>query len=362
MSTTPLAPCKFVTEEADNAMPATTNVPRLSIVVNNYNYARYLPEALDSAIRQLRHGDEIIVVDDGSTDDSPAVLQHYKGEHGITVIQQENHGQMRTVRAGIEAARCDIIVLLDSDDYFLDGYLDRLRHIYMAHPDVSYVFCNAVLGGDSTVGSNSMRGILNRMELTPGEVGTTKWATLLFHEFVGVPTSGNSLHRSLANDIITLPATVDETSIVSSRIAGLLGISKIEQKKSGFTADGVIVRSASLLQSRKYYDDRPGFLYRIHGSNKYASTNRLGRWYLRRRLKKVFKGVVSRHFGLTAVPTAVELREEILGRSFGRHWFRRIFIRGNYCRAILTSKGSLMQKVTALKAALGFDRPEYQRP
>ncbi len=333
--------------------------PRLSIVVNNYNYARYLAEALDSAIRQLQEGDEIIVVDDGSTDESLAVLSHYRNEHGITLIQQENQGQMRAVRIGIEAARGDVVVLLDSDDYFLDGYLERLRDTYIQHPDVSYVFCNAVLGGDSVEGSESMRGILDRMELTPGKVGTTKWSTLLFHEFVGVPTSGNSLHRSLANNITTLPVTVDETSVLSPHIAGLLGISKIEQQKSGFTADGVIVRIASLLQSLKYYDDRPGFMYRIHGSNKYASTNRLGRWYLRRRQKKVFKEMVSRHFGFTTVPTALELREEILGRSFGKHLIRRIFIRGNYCLAILFSKGSLAQKVNAVTAALGFHRRKY---
>jgi glycosyltransferase involved in cell wall biosynthesis len=348
--------------KTDHARPAGVNCPRLSVVVNNYNYARYLPEALDSAIRQLREGDEIVVVDDGSTDGSPAVLAHYQTKYGINLIQQQNHGQMRAVRVGIEAARGDIIVLLDSDDYFLDGYLDRLRQIYMEHPDVSYVFCDAILGGDSEAGSKSMRGILDRMELTPGEVGTTKWATLLFHEFVGVPTSGNSLHRSLANKIITLPATVDETAVLSPGIAGILGISEIEQKKSGFTADGVIVRSASLLQSRKYYDDRPGFMYRIHGSNKYASTNRLGRWYLRRRRKKVFKELVSRYFGLSSIPTALELREEILGRSFGRHWFRHFYIRANYCRAILGCKGSFVQKVNALTAALGFQRRRHRAP
>lgn len=347
-----------LTKPADHIHDAAVPL-RLSIVVNNYNYARYLPEALDSVIRQLHEGDELIVVDDGSTDESSAVLSQYQAEHGIRVIEQENHGQMRTVRVGIEAAQGDIVVLLDSDDYFLDGYLDRLRHIYIEHPEISYVFCNAQLGGDSAAGSNSMRGILDRMELTPGRVGTTKWATLLFHEFVGIPTSGNSLHRTLANSIITLPAIVDETSILSPRLAGLLGISKIEQQKSGFTADGVIVRSASLLQAIKYYDERPGFMYRIHGSNKYASTNRLGRWYLRRRRKKVFRAMVAHYFGLSTVPTAEELREEILGRSFGRRRFRRLYIRGNYCREILVSRGSLVQKLAALVAALGLHRRQY---
>jgi glycosyltransferase involved in cell wall biosynthesis len=337
-----------------NSMHDTSSGLQLTIVVNNYNYARYLPEALDSAIRQMHEGDELIVVDDGSTDQSPAILSQYQVEHGIRLIQQENQGQMRAVRVGIEAAQGDIVVLLDSDDYFLDGYLDRLRHIYNEHPEISYVFCNALLEGDSEKGRKSMRAILDRMELMPGKVGTTKWAALLFHEFVGVPTSGNSLYRSLANKILTLPAILDETSTLSPRLARLLGISKIEQQKSGFNADGVIARSASLLQSLKYYDERPGFMYRIHGSNKYASTNRLGRWYLRNLRKREFKNIVAHHFSLSTVPTAVELREEILGRSFAKHRLRRMVIRGNYCLAILVSGGSLAQKVTALSAALGL--------
>ncbi len=327
--------------------------PRLSILVNNYNYARYLPEALDSAIKQMQEGDEIIVVDDGSTDESPAILRQYQVDHGIRLIQQENHGQMRTVRVGIEAARGDIVVLLDSDDYFLDGYLDRLRHLYAEHPEISYVFCNALLIGNADASSASMRKMLGRMELTPGKVGATKWAALLFHEFVGVPTSGNSLQRSLANTIVTLPATIEDSSPLSPLLAWILGISKVEQLKSGFTADGVIVRCASILDSLKYYDDRPGFMYRMHGSNKYAATTRLGRFYLRHRRKTLFRQLVAQHFSLSTVPTASSLREEILGRSFARRRLRRIFIRGNYCLAILASRGTFAQKLVALVAALG---------
>ncbi len=329
---------------------------RLSIVVNNYNYARYLPEALDSAIRQMHVGDELIVVDDGSTDDSPAILRRYEVEHGIRLIQQNNQGQMRTVRVGIEAAQGDIVVLLDSDDYFLDGYLERLRHIYSENPEISYVFCQALLGDDSEAGTKNMRAILDRMELTTGKVGPTKWAALLFHEFVGVPTSGNSLHRSLANSIVTLPAILDETSTLLPWLADVLGISKSGHQKIGFSADGVIVRCASVLGSLKYYDERPGFRYRIHGANKYASTNRLGRLYFRNRRKIELKQIVAQHFSLSTVPTAGELREEILGRSFGRHRFRRMTIRAKYCLAILVSRGSLTQKVTALMAALGVHR------
>jgi glycosyltransferase involved in cell wall biosynthesis len=327
---------------------------RLSIVVNNYNYARFLPEALDAALRQMHQEDELIVVDDGSTDESLVLLQKYELERGIRVIRQENQGQMRAVRTGIEAAQGDIVVLLDSDDYFLDGYLGRLRRIYAEHTDVSFVFCNAELGGDATAMRLSMRKILNRLELTPGVVGSTRWAALLFHEFVGFPTSGISLYRALALKAISLPATVDETSTLPPLLARLLRISSTEQQKSGFTADGVIVRSASILQSIKYFDDHPAFYYRIHGANKYATASRLGRWYLRRKRKKLFIRMVRQHFGITDVPTAAELRQEILGRSFGKRRLRRFVVRGNYCRAIVASKGSAGEKLAALTAALGF--------
>lgn len=329
---------------------------RLSIVVNNYNYARFLPEALDSVIKQMRGQDELIVVDDGSTDDSPAVLRQYQRDHGIVFIEQANRGQMSTVRTGIEAARGDIVVLLDSDDYFLDGYLDRLREIYARHPDISFVFANARIEGDSTSARDSMRGLFHRLELPPGRVGQTKWATLMFYEFVGVPTSGLSLHRSLADRILSLPTELDVTAVIPPLISKVLRISKTEQAKSGYTADGVMVRCASIFGALKYYDDRPGFMYRVHGANKYATTSRLGRWYLLRIRKKQFGDMFRQHAALIETPTAIELLQEIQGRSFGKRLVRQVIVRGNYCRAILSSRGSPAEKLAALIAALGFQR------
>lgn len=327
---------------------------RLSIVINNYNYARYLPQALDSVIQQMKDGDELIVVDDGSTDGSTTLLRQYARDHGIRLIEQANCGQMGTVRTGIAAACGDVVVLLDSDDYFLHGYLDRLRAIYRQHPDVSFVFSNAVIDGDSKSGCNNMRGLFHRLELPPGKVGTTKWATLMFYEFVGLPTSGLSLHRALADTIIALPTDMDEATVIPPLHARLLRISKTEQAKSGFTADGVFVRCSSIFGAQKYYDDRPGFMYRIHGDNKYATTSRLGRWYLLRLRKRQFRRIFTQCLTNAEKPTARELRQEILGRSFGKRLLRRMTVRGNYCRAVFYSAGSPAEKLAALAAALGF--------
>ena len=340
--------------------PATTQFnsvpPRLSIVVNNYNYARFLPEALDTALAQMRDADELIVVDDGSTDESPQLLMQYVRDQGNCAFTAGNSGQLRAVRTGIEAARGDVVVLLDSDDYFIEGYLDRLRNLYMQHPDVAFVFAKPALGGDSSIGRESMGAMLRRLQLTPGRVGKTKWATLLFHEFVGVPTSGLSLHRSLANTIMALPAIAETTTVIPPLLSKLLRISKTEQQKSGYTSDGILVRCASIFDAIKYYDDRPGFIYRIHGANKYANATRLGRLYLQYKRRTQFVRMVRKHFSILDHPTAAGLREEIQSRSFALQLHRRVMIRSHYCRFILFSEGSLWEKLSALAAALGLQR------
>ncbi len=86
----------------------------VSIIINNYNYARYLATAIDSALAQTWHPLEVIVVDDGSTDDSWAVIERY-GER-VHAIRQANGGQGAAYNAGFAASRGEWVIFLDSDD------------------------------------------------------------------------------------------------------------------------------------------------------------------------------------------------------------------------------------------------------
>lgn len=87
----------------------------LSIVINNYNYAAYLGEAIESALAQSVADMEVVVVDDGSTDDSRAVIEGF-GDR-IRSVFKENGGQASAFNAGFAAAaRGDWIVFLDADD------------------------------------------------------------------------------------------------------------------------------------------------------------------------------------------------------------------------------------------------------
>lgn len=85
-----------------------------SVIITNHNYARFLPSAIDSALRQDSDGVEVIVVDDGSTDDSRAVIAGYGRQ--IQAVLKPCGGQASAMNAGFAAARGQVIVFLDADD------------------------------------------------------------------------------------------------------------------------------------------------------------------------------------------------------------------------------------------------------
>lgn len=91
--------------------------PLVSIVIDNYNYARFLPDAIGSAIAQTYPRVEVIVVDDGSTDNSREVISSY-GERVIPVLKK-NGGHASAFNAGFRASHGEIVMFLDADDALL---------------------------------------------------------------------------------------------------------------------------------------------------------------------------------------------------------------------------------------------------
>src|SRR5215813_915060 len=102
--------------------------PLISILINNYNYAQFLREAIDSALAQSYPHIEIVVVDDGSTDGSREVISSYGS--ALTVVFKENGGQASAFNAGVTASRGDILCFLDSDDYFHPNKIARIAEVY----------------------------------------------------------------------------------------------------------------------------------------------------------------------------------------------------------------------------------------
>jgi glycosyltransferase involved in cell wall biosynthesis len=114
-------------------MNSKIETPRVTVIIPTYNRAWCLREAVDSVLAQDFRDFELIVVDDGSTDDTPRLLQEY-GE-AIRVFRQENRGVSAARNAGIAVSRGALIAFLDSDDLWLQGKLARQVEFFKAHAD-----------------------------------------------------------------------------------------------------------------------------------------------------------------------------------------------------------------------------------
>jgi hypothetical protein len=90
--------------------------PLVSIVINNFNYEKYLPRSIESALDQTHPNVEVVVVDDASSDGSRDVIARY-GQRTLPVLLEKNGGQGAAVNAGFRASRGDIVLFLDADDY-----------------------------------------------------------------------------------------------------------------------------------------------------------------------------------------------------------------------------------------------------
>lgn len=112
--------------------------PVASILISNYNYAQFLREAIDSALRQTYPYTEVIVVDDGSTDRSRDIIASYGNR--VVPVFKENGGQASAINAGFSASRGEIICLLDSDDLFLPEKVARVLNAWERNPHSCVVY------------------------------------------------------------------------------------------------------------------------------------------------------------------------------------------------------------------------------
>lgn len=114
--------------------------PLLSILIPNYNYARYLRTCIESALALDYSQKEIIVIDDGSTDESRDILREYAAQGVIQAIYKKNGGQPSALNAGFERATGEVVYVLDSDDVVAPQMMTRVMSVWK--PGVTKVqFC-----------------------------------------------------------------------------------------------------------------------------------------------------------------------------------------------------------------------------
>jgi glycosyltransferase involved in cell wall biosynthesis len=115
----------------------------VSLVIATFNHARLLGDAIDSALAQTLSGVDIIVVDDGSTDDTPAVLERYGGR--IRVLRQPNRGLAAARNTGLAAARGTYVAFLDADDVMAPAKLAEQVAVLERAPTIGWTYCDVLI-------------------------------------------------------------------------------------------------------------------------------------------------------------------------------------------------------------------------
>lgn len=167
----------------------------LSVIINNFNYARYLPVTIESLLNQGDEIAEIIIVDDCSTDGSGGIILDYAERHPGRIramLQTVNQGQGAAFNTGYAVSRGDLVMFLDADDFMLPGAAARIRANYEAevtvyHYRMRYTNDTGVLGdgvypplserlSDGMEASEALR--------TTGRYPTTITSGLVFNRWV----------------------------------------------------------------------------------------------------------------------------------------------------------------------------------
>ena len=213
----------------------------VSVIVCTYNYGRFIIEAINSVLGQTCVPEEIVVVDDGSTDDTQEILkQHFCDHPRLRTLRQRNGGQLSALVLGLKHCTGDIVFFLDADDKYEEDHINQVQKAFDAHPDVDFIFTGHRLFGES-------EGVV---QYAPADVdlGFSLIATLLNLTYVGSVTSTIAIRR---NVILLLLPTMRQVA-----------------PRWRIRADDCLVYGASLVCSKKYFLAAPTVLYRIHGQNK----------------------------------------------------------------------------------------------
>ncbi len=141
------------------------NKPTCSIIVPCYNSSKYLPACLDSLLRQTYVDFEVVIIDDGSTDDTDNVIKPYLNDSRMKYIKQQNAGPAKARNKGIKSAEGNFIAFLDSDDLWKATKLEKQMQLF-ADSSVGVIYSTARYIND--LGQDVCS--LNRMEyLKPRE-------------------------------------------------------------------------------------------------------------------------------------------------------------------------------------------------
>jgi hypothetical protein len=204
----------------------------VDVVVNNHNYARFLPAAITSALEQTHEHVRVIVVDDGSTDGSRDVIRAYGDQ--VIALYTPNRGQAAALNAGFAKSAGDVVMFLDADDVLLPHAAATVAEMFAAHGDLAKVQYPMVIIDAAGRRTGARKPPLGTA-MPSGNV-VNEELTFPF-DLCWVATSGNAFARWVLDEILPVPE--DEYRLCADtylvHLAALLGpVASLGEPGAGF--------------------------------------------------------------------------------------------------------------------------------
>ncbi|MEP6876613.1 MAG: glycosyltransferase family A protein, partial [Burkholderiales bacterium] len=252
-------------------------VPKISVIIPNFNYAAYVGPAIDSALSLDWPDLEVIVIDDGSTDDSRAVIEGYGAR--ISVILQENSGQLVACNKGFALSHGDIVIFLDSDDLLHPSLARELVAVWTPRTSKVQVQMLTIDGQGRATGS-----FFPQYHIVPSAEQVRAWSTST-SAYPTPPGSGNAYSRWFLARIFPLSDTC------------------------GSANDSYCLAAAPLLGD-VHTIARPLVSYRIHGKNQGAlstlDVHQFERQLTRAHQRFAYAQGIARTVGIELQPKAID--------------------------------------------------------
>lgn len=125
--------------------PFICELPLISVLLPVYNHARFLKQSIESVQNQSYTNWELIIIDDGSTDETPDILKYYESDYRIQVYRQPNQKAPRTLTHLHELAKGQLITWISSDNFMAPTMLEAMSKYLMQYPDISMVYADPAL-------------------------------------------------------------------------------------------------------------------------------------------------------------------------------------------------------------------------
>lgn len=274
---------------------------KITVLVNCFNYEQFVAEAIQSVFQQTCACDELIIVDDGSTDGSVSVIKNsIKNHPEAKLLQKKNGGQLSAFREGIVSATGELIFFLDADDTFEPEHIENALNCFERNPEVGFYFCSHKHSDD---------GHIYQYRHGVGILGPSALVNCYVNTYVGSLTSSIVMRCDVARTIMRLPEYLNDDWRVE--------------------ADNCLIYGASFSGWFKFYNPVTSVNYRIHGGNNFQGVSR-SKWKDYRyklRLSRLFDAYKSL-FGFNSASILNLHKEFELIRKPHKKMYK------NYCKAL----------------------------